>query len=93
MAGGGGWGGGGGGAFCPENLHMLCVVLLRSVHFVSDLKQKDSSICLFSAAQRDITTYLTYVALHEVTWCMVVWCTQNAPRWQQFHVVPAMPAL
>ena len=21
--------------------------------------------------------YLTYVALHEVTWCMVVWCTQN----------------
>ena len=23
---------------------------------------------------------LTYVALHEVTRCMVVWCTQNAPR-------------
>ena len=23
---------------------------------------------------------LRYVALHEVTWCMVVWCTQNAPR-------------
>ena len=21
-----------------------------------------------------------YVALHEVTRCMVVWCTQNAPR-------------
>ena len=21
-----------------------------------------------------------YVALHEVTWCMVVWCTQNLPR-------------
>ena len=21
--------------------------------------------------------HLTYVALHEVTWCMVVWCTQN----------------
>ena len=31
-----------------------------------------------------------YVALHEVTWCMVVWCTQNAPRRQQFHVAPAM---
>ena len=28
---------------------------------------------------------------HEVTWCIVVWCTQNAPRWQQFHVAPAMP--
>ena len=24
---------------------------------------------------------------------MVVWCTQNAPRWQQFLVAPAMPAL
>ena len=21
-----------------------------------------------------------YVALHEVTWCMVVWCTQNLRR-------------
>ena len=35
----------------------------------------------------------TYVALHEVTWRMVVWCTQNALRWQQFLVAPAMPAL
>ena len=34
-----------------------------------------------------------YVALHAVTWCMVVWCTQNAPRRQQFHVAPAMPEL
>jgi len=23
---------------------------------------------------------MAYVALHEMTWCMVVWCTQNAPR-------------
>ena len=30
---------------------------------------------------------------HELTWCMAVWCTQNAPRWQQFHVAPAMPEL
>ena len=37
--------------------------------------------------------HLTYVTLHEVIWCMVVWCTQNAPRWQQFHVAPAMPSL
>ena len=34
--------------------------------------------------------YLTYVALHEVTWCMAVWCTHNAPRQQQWHVAPAM---
>ena len=30
--------------------------------------------------------HLTYVALHEVTWYMVVWCTQNAPRRLKFHV-------
>ena len=40
------------------------------------------------------TPYInTYVALHEVTRCMVVWHTQNAPRRLQFHVAPAMPAL
>ena len=33
------------------------------------------------------------MALYEVTWFMVVWCTENAPRWQQFLVAPAMPAL
>ena len=32
-----------------------------------------------------------YAALHEVTWSMVY--TELAPRWQQFHVAPAMPAL
>ena len=31
--------------------------------------------------------HLKYVALHEVTWCMVVWCTQNMLIWQQFHVI------
>ena len=25
-----------------------------------------------------------------MTWCTVVCCTQNAPRWQQFHVAPAI---
>ena len=28
--------------------------------------------------------------MHEVTWCMVVWGTQNMPRRQQFHVAPAI---
>ena len=30
------------------------------------------------------------MALHEATWCRVVWCTQNAPRRQQLHVVTAV---
>ena len=28
-----------------------------------------------------------------MTWCMVVWCTQNALGWQQFHVAPAITVL
>ena len=40
-----------------------------------------------------LRVHLTCVALLEVTWCMVVCCTQNAPKRQQFHVAPAMPAL
>ena len=40
--------------------------------------------------------HLMYVALHEVT-CLVHGCmvyTELAPRWQQYHVAPAvMPAL
>ena len=36
-------------------------------------------------------TCLTYVALHEVTWCMVVWCTQNLHR--DGCSSPAMPVL
>ena len=38
-----------------------------------------------------IPTHKHIYTLHEVTQCMVVWCTQNPPRWQQFHVAPAMP--
>ena len=36
--------------------------------------------------------HVTYLALHEVTCCMAVWCVQNAPRLQQFYVALAMPA-
>ena len=36
---------------------------------------------------------LSHMALHEVTQCLVVWCTQNVPGQHQFHVAPAMPAL
>ena len=34
-----------------------------------------------------------YKGMYEVSWCMVVWCRQNAPRRQQFHVAPAMSML
>ena len=40
------------------------------------------------SAQR--AKHLRMWLLHEVTRCMVVWCKQNAPRRQQFHVAPAL---
>ena len=33
---------------------------------------------------------MKYVALYEIIGFMVVWCTQKAPRRQQFHVAPAI---
>ena len=58
------------------------VVLTHSVHQGSTALQLNTH-----------TPQVTYVALHEGTWYMVVCCTQNAPRRQQIHVAPAMPAL
>ena len=49
--------------------------------------------CRWQVTDKHACMHLTYVALHEVTWSTVVWSTQNAPRRQQLHVAPAMPAL
>ena len=38
----------------------------------------------------DIFDICLLIAFIYSTWCMVVWCTQNAPRWEQFHMAPAM---
>ena len=46
--------------------------------------------CRWQVTATETRMHLTYVALHEVTWCMVVWCTQNAPKWQQFHVASTL---
>ena len=55
---------------------------------------------LVVADQLQVNTHAPYVSVWLCTkwhqWCMVVWCTwctQNAPRWQQFHVSLAMPAV
>ena len=49
--------------------------------------------CRWQVTAKHAYTLRISVTLREVTWSMVVWCTQNAPRWQQFHVAPTMPAL
>ena len=48
---------------------------------------------LVAAKSKQVEPGVADTKLIEVTWCMVVWCTQNAPRRQQFHVAPAMSAL
>ena len=65
-------------AFCADSYFGIRVTAVA--------RKRSRSVC-------QTRIHLTYVALHEVTWCMVVWCTQNAPRWQQFLVAPSMPAL
>ena len=37
-------------------------------------------------AKHACTKHMWFWPLHEVTWCMVVWCTQNLLRQQHFHV-------
>ena len=34
--------------------------------------------------------YVCGFASSDVTWCMVAWCTQNAPQWQHLHVTPTI---
>ena len=34
----------------------------------------------FTLADKTVRVGLTYVALHDVTWSMVVWCTRNLRR-------------
>ena len=78
-----------------SRVSFLCRLLFRYLfHRVTTVARKRSqSFCRWKCRWQITAKHLTYVALHEMTWCMVVWCTQNAPRWQQFHVAPAMSAL
>ena len=69
-----------------SSLQVLLVILM----FTAVARKRPRSFC--QKCRWQVTAKHAYT-LHEVKWCMVVWCTQNAPRWQQFHVAPAMPAL
>ena len=74
-----------GSTFCADSyFRVTAVARIRSLSFCQKCRWQ------VTAKTR---MHLTYVALHEVTGYMVVWCTQNTPRRQQFHVAPAMPAL
>ena len=87
-----------GGRIFFSRVDFLCWLLFRypfHPRVTAVARKRPRSFC--QKRRRQVTAKhaydLTYVALHEVTWCMVVLCTQNAPRWQQFLVAPAMPAL
>ena len=81
-----------------SRVNFLCWLLFRypfHPRITAVARKRPRSFCpKAQAAGYSLTRiHLTYMALHEVTRCMVVWCTQNAPRWQQILVAPAMPAL
>ena len=77
----------------------LFVLILISVS-VPPLRYRSSTLKIlvilpeaWEACYSYTRMHTTYVALHEVTWSMVVWCTQDAPGWQQFHVTPTTAVL
>ena len=72
---------------------MSCVTTVSDQRGRSELCNVSQRMSYQGKAEEEEWMHLAYVALHEVTWSMVVWCTQNAPRRQQFHVAPATPAL
>ena len=71
----------------------LCHALGLGFGSVAGDSKRSQSFCQKCGWQVTAKHTCTLWALHEVTRCMVVWCTQNAPRLQQFHVAPAMPEL
>ena len=77
-----------------------CFIASHTASGDPSLPHQDRAVCFMSPAEgrsnlsEELSLVINlYVALHEMTWCMFVWCTQNALRRQQFHVAPAMPAL
>ena len=75
----------GGGRIFFSRVDFLCWLLLRypfhpRVTAVARKKDPDHSAKSAGGRLQLNTHTLTYVALHEVTWCMVVWCTQKLGR-------------
>ena len=80
-----------GSTFCSDSYFVPVAVFTPVLTYV-----KDPGHCAKSAGgmlQLNTHAPYAYVSLYEVTWCMVVWCTQNAPRRQQSHAALAVPAL
>ena len=67
-----------GSTFCADSYFSI-----RSTPVLPQQHVKKSRSCCQkcrSGRLRYTRMHNTYVALHEVTWCMVVWCTQNLRR-------------
>ena len=75
-------------------LYVLLFWYLSCPHDTTTALKRSQSFCQKCRLQLSMSATAPYVsglfAWSEVTWCMVVWCTQNVPRLQQFHVAPVM---
>ena len=72
----------GGGRIFFSRVDFLCRLLFRyPFHLRVTAVARKRSLSFFQKVQvagySQTRMHLTYVALHEVTWRMVVWCTQN----------------
>ena len=82
--------------FFFSRVNFLCWLLFRypfHPRVTAVARKRPRSFCQKCRWQVTAKHAYMYVALHEVTRCMGVWYTRNAPRRQQIHVAPAMPAL
>ena len=67
--------------FFLSRVSFVCCLLFRHrFHPRVTARKRSRSFCQSAGGM-----HLTYVALHKVTWCMVVWCTQrcNSFMWHQ----------
>ena len=74
-----------GGRIFFSRVNFLCWLLFRYAfhpRVTAVARKRSRPFCqkVQVAGYRWTRIHLTYVALHEVTWCMVVWCTQNLRR-------------
>ena len=84
-----------GGIYAPGETHNKLLYLFRypfHPRVTAVARKRPRSFC--QKRRWQVTTEHAYT-LRMWLWMKWhgAWCTQNAPRWQQFHVAPGMPAL
>ena len=70
-----------GSAFCADVFNYPFHTRVTAV-----ARKRSRSFCQSAVGGLQLTRTHPTFAWSDVLWCMVVWCTQNVPRRQQFHL-------